>query len=422
MQNQPAEHSGLHPWHHGMIFLLACATLVARRPDAILHAQFFAEDGHVWFADAYNYGWWAALFRAHTGYFQTLPRLGAAIALLVPFYFAPMVLNAIAIAVQAIPVNLLLSSRSSAWGSLRFRALLAGIYLALPNCSELSSSITESQWLLALCAFLLLVASIPQSLAGRVFDVSILMLCGLTGPFCITLLPFALFLAWRRRECWRWVPAGLLAGLCVVQAWALLIVDPGGRARAALGASPALFARILAGQVYCAALLGRNKLAVLPGLPVLLCLVAVAIGGTAVVVFCYLSSSLQLRLFLLFSAALFALALISPTGSLSGGTSFWANLAAAPGIRYWFFPTLAFAWSVLWCFRCRKPRLKVIGGYLLFFMCIGIVRDWRHPAFQDMHFAEYAKRVEAAPSGTTVTIPLNPEGWNLKLVKRSPRR
>ncbi len=39
------------------------ALLILRRPDAVLHAQFWAEDGVVWFADAYNFGALQALLR-----------------------------------------------------------------------------------------------------------------------------------------------------------------------------------------------------------------------------------------------------------------------------------------------------------------------------------------------------------------------
>ena len=152
------------------IYLFACAVVIARRPDAILHAQFFAEDGRVWFADAYNFGWWAALFRPQVGYFQTLPRLGAALALLVPFSLAPLVLNVIAVAIQALPVPVLLSSRSAPWGPFGFRALLAALYLFLPNTRDLSSVVTNSQWILALVALILLVALPPRSWIGRVFD------------------------------------------------------------------------------------------------------------------------------------------------------------------------------------------------------------------------------------------------------------
>ena len=422
----------LSPWQHCAFFLLACAALVARRPDAIFHAQFWAEDGRVWFADAYNFGWWAALFRQDGGYLQTFPRLGASLALLGPLFLAPLVLNLIAIAVQALPVNLLLSSRSSAWGNLRSRAFFASMYLALPNCRELSANIESSQWVLALCAFLLLVASIPRSAVGRLFDLSVLLLCGLTGPFCIFLLPIALFLAWRHRDRWRWVPVGALAALSLVQAWPLLLnTGFSSRPHYALGASPALFTRILAGQVYLGTLLGHNELAAHSG-PLLFAgslisparlfifLLCVAIGGTAIVAICFVKSAVEMKLFLLLSTMLLAASLISPTAYPPAGVSVWELLAAAPAIRYWFFPTLAFAWSLLWCFRSRAALLKIVSAYLLILMCIGILRDWRHPAFQDLHFAEYVKRFEAAPVGTTVTIPVNPIGWDLRLVKRSP--
>lgn len=223
-EQEPAQ-TGLRCWQHGAIFLLACAVIVWRRPDLVFHAQFYAEDGHTWYADAYNLGWWPALFRTWTGYFLLLPRLGAALALLAPLCRVPLLLNLMAIASQALPVNLLLASRSSPWGSLRFRLLLAGMYLALPNCDEVTRSITAAHWQIAMCAFLLLVGLIPRSMAGRVFDICITLLCGLSGPFCIILLPISIFLAWKRRESWRRIPVGIFAASCVVQSWALLFLS-----------------------------------------------------------------------------------------------------------------------------------------------------------------------------------------------------
>ena len=190
----------LRAWQHAVIFLVAFAVIVSRRPDAVFHPQFYSEDGYVWFADAYNLGWWPALFRTWAGYFQTLPRLVASLALLVPFSRVPLLLNIAAIFFQILPANLLLSSRSSVWGSLRFRIILASMYLVLPNCDEVYRGITNAQWSLVLCVFMLLVARAPRSTGERFFDVLILLLSGLTGPFCIFLSPIAIFLAWKHRE------------------------------------------------------------------------------------------------------------------------------------------------------------------------------------------------------------------------------
>jgi hypothetical protein len=405
-------------WKLGVVFLLACAVIISRRLDAICHPQFWAEDGHVWIADAVNRGWWPALFRAQDGYFQTLPRLTASVALLVPLSLAPLVLNIVAIVVQALPVSLLLSFRSTGWGNLRFRALMAGIYLALPNCKEMSFGITESQWLLALSAFLLLVAASPQNAFNRIFDLIVFLLCGLTGPFCIFLLPLALYLALTRHDSWRWVLLGVLSALALVQAWALLILNSSGRPHYPLGASPAMFTRILAGQVYLGVLLGHNSLAGVPGSGVFIFLVCISIIGTMIVAFCFFKAAVEMRLFITLSAMLLAGSLITSSTYPPRGVSVWQLLAAISGIRYWFFPCLAFAWSILWCVHSKVTVLKAGSAYLLVFMCIGIVRDWRHPLFQDLHFAESASRFESAPAGTALTIPLNPAGWNMQLIKR----
>jgi hypothetical protein len=125
-----------------------------------------------------------------------------------------------------------------------------------------------------------------------------------------------------------------------------------------------------------------------------------------------------MRLFLLFASMPFAAALISCTGSPPPGVSVWSLFAASGGIRYWFFPTLAFAWSIVWCFAKRKGDLRTVAAGLLCLMCIGVLRDWRHPAFKDVQFAEYAKSFRAAPAGSTVSIPENPDGWTARLTKR----
>ena len=58
---QKHSNTGLNAWQQGAVFLVACGVIISRRPDALFHAQFRYEDGAVWYADAYNLGWWQAL-------------------------------------------------------------------------------------------------------------------------------------------------------------------------------------------------------------------------------------------------------------------------------------------------------------------------------------------------------------------------
>ena len=419
---QHQQETALRLWQHAAIFLFVCAAIILRRPDGVFHAQFFAEDGHVWYAEAYNFGWWSALFRTYVGYFVVLPRLAASIALLVPLSLVPLTLNLIAIPIQALPVNLLLSSRSSAWGSLRFRALLAGAYLLLPNCYELLLGITDANWLLVLSAFILLVGSVPQGVAAKFLDISVLLLTGLTGPFSLFLFPISVFLAWKNRNRWRWVQAGILVFTLLIQVRALLTGAAVSRPHFALGATPALFTRMVGSQIFLGTLLGSNQISLIPGegfFVFLLC--ATAVGATLMVV-CFSSSSLEMKLFLLFSGMVLGASLIAPTVQPPPGASVWEVLAATSGIRYWFFPGLAFAWTLISCCRSRSSLLKYTSAALLFLMCIGIIRDWRLTPLPDEHLPQYVRLFESAPAGVTVTIPLYPGGWTMKLVKHPPSR
>jgi hypothetical protein len=97
------------------------------------------------FQDAYNLGWRAALLHPYGGYFHAVPRLASALALLAPLYLAPLVLNLIAFGLQTLPVNLLFSARSASWGRFPARAIMAGLYVALPNCGELTTNVINAQ-------------------------------------------------------------------------------------------------------------------------------------------------------------------------------------------------------------------------------------------------------------------------------------
>jgi hypothetical protein len=213
-----------YSWRWGLlIFLVSCAVVISRRPDAIFHPQFYAEDGAIQFAQAYNYGWLRVLFWPYNGLIHVFPRLVAALALLVPFRQAPLVGNLFAVAGLALPTPLLLSPASRGWGSTSFRAALAALYLALPNTQQIFRAAAYSEWPLTLCAFFLLVASPPRSKPAWVFSCAIVLLCSLTGPYCIFLLPIAAYLLWRvPKDPWLRLATAILLLGTAVQAIALL--------------------------------------------------------------------------------------------------------------------------------------------------------------------------------------------------------
>ena len=416
---KPAEMEGLKPWQLALVFFAACAIVITRRPDALFHAQFWAEDGIVFFSQAYNLGWWQPLFRTHVGYFHTLPRLTAALALLVPLAYAPLVCNLIALAAQALPVTLLLSARSREWGRLSTRAAMAAIYLALPTCPEIGAILTDAQWALALTAFFVLVATPPSSKLHSLCDVLILMLCGLTGPFCILLFPIALYLAWRRRQVRsQRLYAVLIALSCLVQAYSLFFKNTTERSSEGLGATPMLFIRMLAGDIYLGALIGPTTLAMKPGSGFALFLILVAVCGTALIVLVLRKAPLPFVLMAAFACMSLAASIISPTTVPQPGISKWELIARAAAVRYWFFPSLVFLWSLILGLRTGARPVKAVSALFLVVLSFGIVLRWQRPPFTDTHFPDLARHFETLPAGTVEQFPENPDGWSFRLVKR----
>src|SRR5208337_3904073 len=247
------------------------ALLILRRPDAVFHAQFWAEDGVVWFADAYNHGALRALVLARDGYLQTLPRLACAIALWAPLVHAPLVTNLIALMIEALPPLFLVSARMRNLGPLGLRCALALLLLFVPDASEVHAAITDSEFQMAVLACLVIIAEVPRSWAGRVFDVVVLALFSLTGPFCVLLFPVALVRTLvpllvrqstnaqvtQSASRWRWVQLSLLAAGGLVQGLTVL-TTAGARLNTTLGASVAAFAQIVAGQVVLPLFVGHN--------------------------------------------------------------------------------------------------------------------------------------------------------------------
>ena len=396
-----------------LTFATAVAVVFSRRPDALLNPQFFGEDGPFWYGDAYNLGWFSALLHPLNGYFQTLPRLAATAALLAPLRYAPLIMNSVGITFQVLPVNFLLSWRCSGWGPLSTRLLMAAIYLALPNTAELNATVEEGQWHLALLACMLAFAR-SGNFAWQAFDLFIILLSGLTGPFCIFLLPLAVVF-WRIRQGrFRFAIIGVLCASAVVQLTALVLTSSATRPRVGLGATPELFVELLGGHVFLAAIFGQSSFP-----SAIAVAVVAALLGTALLLRCAAKAPMELKLFVCFAILVFAASLRSPMVSLD--VPQWRALSESAGTRYWFFPTLAFSWSLVWAARQDKGRtVRAAAICTLACMLIGILRDWRYPAYDDLHFPEYARQFEAAAQGTRINIPTYPPGWSVTLIKKSP--
>ena len=403
---------------HALIFFIAFLILFLRRPDAILNAQFYSEDGIYWYADAYHFGWHCLLMPLG-GYLNSLSRLIGMFSLLFPFAQAPLAMNLCAIVAGILPIHIFLSSR---FNSIPFNLRLLGslLYLALPNSFELHATTTNIQWHLALAGCLILLGSPKSGRVWRVFDFLLLTLVVLDGPLGILLIPVALALRWLRKDRRYDLALAALVPGALIQFLFLFVAAP--RRSAPNGASIERFIHIVGGQVFLSSLLGVRTLIQLFHAQSLLIIDVIAmLIGLAVLGYAFRRGPMELKLFLLFAAAVFGLGLLHPLATTDGNHVQWEQLQVPGcGNRYYFFPMLAFLVSLFWMVSTSPVSSKVsrcIAMALLFLLPIGMVRDWQYRPFDNLHFQEIAADFQRAPSGTQFVIPLNP-GVTMQLTKR----
>jgi hypothetical protein len=395
-----------------LVFAIAVAAIFSRQPDLLLHAQFFAEDGWVWYQQAYNLHWLPSLGMPQAGYMQTLPRLVAGLTLLFPMRWAPLIMSLTGTVVQALPVNALLSPRCSSWGDLRMRMLMGAVYLAIPDAPEIHVVLTNAMWHFALLQAIVALSLPPLAWRGRLCDLLLFALGSLTGPFCLLLLPVVAVYWWIRRQRWTLAVMAVLVLGAITQI--IVMLHAVRSTGSPLGVTAMRLLRILAGSIFIDSMMGTGG----PNLRVSLLLLA-AIGGLAIVLYGLMSASLPLRLCSLFATLVLVASLRDPL-LLPSPDPRWETLARAMGIRYWFFPSLMFLWLAISCAFAGKVRvMRAAGIAVLLLTLAGVERKWSYPAWPRSQFSIDVERFQGLKSGEHMRfVVYDPGGRTMELIKR----
>jgi hypothetical protein len=417
-------------WFQSIVFAIGFLTVFSRRPDALLNAQFYAEDGSLFYRDAYQSGL-HSLLMTYSGYFHILLRLTALLAQLFPFAWAPLVMTMVGITAQVLPVNLFFSSRFSQI-SFPTRVLAGFIYLALPNSFEIDANLTNMHWHLGLLACLVLLAQPARTRAWQAFDAVVLVLTSLSSPLGALLLPVAAGVWWKRADSASvasfafLLPGAAMQTISVLLHWrARQAPHYGFTGQAVLnfgpnGANIHYFAAIMGRQVFLSSLVGLNTqkwillLHYVSVVEVLCTLV-----GFAFLLYALRYAPTELKFFILFAGAALALALLNPLAGPPDHAQWYWLCTPGCGNRYYFLLMLAFLATLIWvASRRAAPRiLRSFALTLLLLLPVGIYRDWHYPPFVDFRFKEFAKAFERIPPGSRFIIPINP-GWLMELTKR----
>lgn len=176
-----------------MIFMLVLVYWI-KSYSTITNPQFWAEDGGVFFKQAWN-GGFQSIVEAQAGYFVIVIRLISWIATLFPIQHAPLICALGSIVLQALPIYLIFSPRTDTiFPGNNSRLFFALIYLVGPASYEIFGTITNIQWYLPVWTILFMFSIPASNSTVRILEYLLLLLVSLTGPFIIFLFPLYIIL------------------------------------------------------------------------------------------------------------------------------------------------------------------------------------------------------------------------------------
>ncbi len=403
---------GLRPTVGWMVpvtgIFVALLILFLRRPDILLDAKLWAEDGTVWYSEAYRDGALSALLRPQNGYFQTISRLVFGISLLIPIEHVPLFANCVGLVVRAVLVGFLLSRRFD-WVPWSARMALVIYYLLMPRLGEVHANITNTHWYLALYALMVVIARPAHSRVDRFHDYSVFAIAGLSGPFILLLVPClavrVLGDAEHRSQAIRLLVFAAI--LATIQLIAIFMDSGDTRSTAPLGATPAVLVKILGSRVITEAFLPRGS----RDLTVDTIIVLLA---AVIVVLSIRAGGWRALSIALLGALQMAAALASPMISLSEPQ--WP-LFLISGDRYFVIPRLTFVALALFAFsqlgvkgrlRTALPVIAVLTLLPSFFL-----KPVRGPSF-----ASEVTIYRNANQGDVVTLRIAPPPWTMTLIRK----
>jgi hypothetical protein len=411
-------------WLGAVCFLFLL--LFLKRPDALLAAQFFAEDGRIFFHDQLLFGAGEAFFLPYAGYLLFVPRSVAMLGSLFPIEAAPTIYNAAALLIAACccAVFCLPAFRwIIASDALRF-AVCCLIATALDS-GELSGTITQIQWYLQLAGILLVLYYGREDFPHKVWVDALLavflLMISLSVPLMILVAPAAVWMVLRARGTAKIPAVALLTGVAVQ----LYVYANAGMGR---GQSVLFNFRevIPSTGVYLAfrpvlgSLMGRAPAAALCArgtfVPSLLVGIAVLLWLTWLWRKADPQTRWNVRGCLYFAVASAVLAV----GARNLPRS--SQAITFGGERYFYLASCCLVLLVAITFErfSWNPWAKIAALTVVF--SAGLWGNFKVPAYADFHWDLYCERIahwedEARSAGTVhpIGVPLNPVGWTLIL-------
>jgi hypothetical protein len=394
-----------HPWTPWLTLLACAGVLFARRPDALLHPQFYCEDGMIFFKSARTHGF-ASIFEVSTGYHQLFPHLIAYFGSLFNPRYAPFIYNLAAIT-AALSVAAHIFSRRV---RLPFKPLLALAVAATPCLfNEIIANEVNTQWFLCLHLVLLALADDAVTAAQGCFDAFVLLLAGMTGPLAIAFLPLFVYRLWLRRTR---ASLLMLAGNAAISAvqMVLIVTCPWNRPELLNSLPFTIIGQDWAGYFgngIAGLLLFGTRSREFLNISILLSVVTVLIVG-ALVFDAVKRRNHPILMFVFAAGAVMASSAYSYKGFVNG-------LALGAGCRYFFPVIVLLNWALIQTLNSRRWMAWSAGALLLWGAAASAWTCYTPPD-EDHHWTQTCQLLDSPGS---VMLPVTP-GNNYFMTLENP--
>jgi hypothetical protein len=407
------------------VFTLAIfVVLWLRRPDSLLNAQFWAEDGGVFFREQVLLGFGKALVRPYSGYLHAIPRIIAAAICMLPVRWVPLGFNLCTLSLEAI------SCSAFFWPC--YRKVIASDLLRATCClvatasivagSELIATLSNVQWYLCILSLLLILVTTRRLEIG----LTILQVCiAFTAPLTLLYVPFLLWQTKKNSAALKLRPIFHLLAL-FAQAW-IMRQDVSSGPRRIFQFNSLFLATIGGGLSRCllSPLIGSSFLRNDRDVALFATLAIGLIMGTALAALLTVRLVRSPQIKWLFGAVYIGV------GSLLAvmyGRGVAKPFVTLDGLRNYTAERYFFIGACMFIFCCAlaletfiQSKNRIIPPVILAFaFAWGTAQNFSANTFQDMHWPENAAKIEkwkAArrehESSQTLSVPINP---NLQLV------
>jgi hypothetical protein len=211
---------------HVRIVLLGVfvAAIILRAPFLLLHPRFWAEEGTGWFQYASSHSAIQTLFFVHpdSGYLNLLANLAAvfsSLAARISLAIAPAATTLTALLIQVLLIAIILFGKSRLFDSLWKSVAGCLIILFAPTAtSEIwLNTINSMSYLGAIALVLLFLDTSTSPSWARWAWRGVLVLCGLSSPYAVALLPLFVLSAWRDKDAEKRIHALILLCCSIVE-------------------------------------------------------------------------------------------------------------------------------------------------------------------------------------------------------------